>query len=222
MNRTVLLTLVCQTLSACSGKTSDMPDLEVSLDTAGLEQEIDHTEVVYNWLMGDFDSSEQAYDDPAYFAVSLRACEAVVEELGQYVLYVEQAMLDDLERPYRQRIYSVESAGDIIASRVFTMRDDVMREMVGACDSTEPPVFKFASLEERKGCAVLLTPEDGNQYRGGTEGEECESSLGDASYATSKVVLSERTIESWDQGWTASGTQAWGARSGPYIFKRQQ
>ena len=222
MNRATVISLSCLTLSACSGDAGVMPDpdLDVSLDTAGLVQEIDHAETVYAWLKGDFDSSEQSFQDPAYFAVSLRACEAVVEELGQYVLYVEQAMLDALDRPYRQRIYSVESTSDRIASRVFTMSDDPSRQMVGACDWPEPPVLKIQSIEERKGCTVFLIPDGDDQYRGGTEGEACESALGDASYATSQVVLSERTIESWDQGWTDAGTQAWGARSGPYIFKR--
>lgn len=220
MSRNLITMISLQTLVACGGDAGELPDLDVALDTAGLEQEIDHAEVVYTWLKGDFDSSDQARMDPSYFPVSLRACDATVRGLDGRILYIEQAMMDALDRPYRQRIYSVEEAEGQVMSRVFAIRDGIARQVVGACDQSNSLVLTIDDIEERRGCEVLLAPEGDEYYRGGTVGESCQSSLNGASYATSDVLLTARAIESWDQGWMASGEQAWGAMAGPYIFKR--
>lgn len=226
MQRMVTFTLALTTLIACSEDPGegpgDVPALDLSVDTASPQEELDHAEIVYSWLKGDFDSSAQAEEDPTFFAVSLRSCDAVVPGLGERVLYVEQAMMDGLDRPYRQRIYSVEAVDDQVVSYVYAMSDALNFELTGACDGAEPPELSMDDIEERTGCAVWLTPEGEESYSGGTEGQECKSTLGGASYATSRVVVSARAIESWDQGWMASGEQAWGAVSGPYRFDRAQ
>lgn len=223
MTRILITTLALHTLTGC-GDDGSTPELTLSLDTAGLEQDerIDDADIVYSLLNGDFDSSEQASVDRAFFPVSLRSCEAIVEGLGERVLYVEQAMMDGLDRPYRQRIYSVEEAEGRVVSRVFAMDDSLNRALIGACDDDTAPVIQLRDIEERKGCGVWLTADQDGVYRGGTEGQDCESSLGGARYATSKVVLYEGAIESWDQGWASADEQVWGAVSGPYIFKRSK
>ena len=57
------------------------------------------------WLSGTFDSSEQAAEDYSYYAVQLVACPVEAPELGANVLYIEQALADTPEDPYRQRLY---------------------------------------------------------------------------------------------------------------------
>jgi len=61
----------------------------------------------------------------------------------------------------------------------------------------------------------------GDHFEGGTVGEGCESTLSGATYATSEVTLDASTLESWDRGYDAEGTQVWGATAGPYVFDRK-
>ena len=70
--------------------------------------------------------------------MSLRSCEAIVEGLGERVLYVEQAMMDALDRPYRQRIYSVEEVEGRVVSRVFAMDDSLNRARLQERAMTTP------------------------------------------------------------------------------------
>ena len=73
-------------------------------------------------------------------------------------------------------------------------------------------------LEKREGCGVFLSKEKNKGFEGLTQDDKCKSTLRGASYATSKVWISQDRIESWDQGFDAKGEQVWGATKGPYIF----
>lgn len=172
-------------------------------------------------LSGRFDSSAQAAADPEHYkAVQLHTCVVLAPELGPRVLYIEQAMLEQVRAPYRQRLYVIESGpGGSVVSRVFELRDP--KPSVGLCDAPAAPRrFAAAEVEERVGCRVELV-RAGEVYRGGTTGKSCTSSLAGASYATSEVSVTTRTIESWDRGFDASDHQVWGARVGPYRFERR-
>ena len=131
------------------------------------------------------------------------------------VFQVEQAVTKMLDKPYRQRIYHVTHRPDgIFESAVFTLSDE--KAAVGAwknpaaLDGLDPQ-----DLVARNGCAVLLKKE-GKTFTGATDGNTCESNLRGATYATSKVTITKKGINSWDQGFDAAGKQVWGATEGPY------
>ncbi len=169
-------------------------------------------------LTGRFDSSAQAATDDAYRDVSLTTCPVQAPELGEQVLYVEQAISDSLDEPYRQRIYVLGLDGaDTVVSRVYALRDPAAA--VGACDAERPLVIGPDSVEERDGCAVHLRWQHGT-FEGSTRGDACSSGLRGAAYATSRVVVQPDRLLSWDRGWAAPGEQAWGATAGPYRFER--
>ncbi len=192
---------------------------EPNTDTAEEVAVVDPATEVFNLLQGDFDSTAQASDNPTYLEISLKMCAFEMPELGPQVLYVEQAALNDINNPYRQRIYLVEEVDGRIASHVYAMETGVESDMVGACDDPASISINIDQTVQRLGCTVWLEA-DGNGYAGGTEGTECTSSLGGAAYATSVVRLSENMIESWDQGWDRDGNQVWGATTGAYVFDR--
>lgn len=172
-------------------------------------------------LSGRFDSSAQAAADPEHYkAVQLHACVVLVPELGPRVLYIEQALLEQVRAPYRQRLYVVEPGPDgSVVSRVFELRDP--QASVGLCDAPGGPRrFAASDVEERQGCRVQLVP-TGDVFRGGTTGKSCTSSLAGASYASSEVTVTPRTIESWDRGFDTGDHQVWGAQTGPYRFERR-
>jgi len=176
---------------------------------------------VQRLLTGRFDSSAQAERSPSYYAVQLAICPALAVELGPRVLYVEQALMDQLDQPYRQRLYVVEPGPDPqveAVSRVFELA--APEQFVGRCALDEAIPVEASETLERDGCTVELAWID-DHYQGSTPGTACESDLHGASYATSEVELYPDHIRSWDRGFDAEGEQVWGATEGGYLFERR-
>jgi hypothetical protein len=177
---------------------------------------------LYDLLIGAYDSADQAARDAEFRTIHLAICPVDAPELGDRVLYVEQAAAEDLDRPYRQRLYIVEEgAGPGEArSRVFELRDPGAH--VGLCGRGERRRFAAAEAEERRGCAVTLVwrPE-ATAFVGATHGHDCASNLRGAAYATSEVRVEPGRLVSWDRGYDAAGAQVWGAVKGPYEFTRR-
>jgi hypothetical protein len=174
-------------------------------------------------LLGRFDSSAQAAADQRYFAVQLRACPLDVPALGAVALYVEQAMLETPDQPYRQRVYVLSATDDVVESAVFELVQP--ERFVGLCDLDDagraagsPGVDDVAVLP---GCSVLLAPGD-EGFVGSTDGASCLNDFRGATYATSEVTLTPTEIRSWDRGYDADDVQVWGAVAGPYVFVRQE
>lgn len=179
---------------------------------------VDDTARVYAALLGRFDSRAQSIRDPQYFAIQLLTCEVSVPDLGPRVMYVEQARMDALDAPYRQRLYVVEAEEGGVSSRVFEFNNPAM--VTGLCANPASADVRPKDLVERAGCAVHLRAV-GDHFEGGTRGQECESTLMGASYATSEVILRDDGLESWDRGFNAQGRQVWGATAGAYVFQRR-
>ena len=93
---------------------------------------------------------------------------ADVPALGPRVLYVEQARMDGLEAPTRQRVYVVDPGEPMESAaviRVFELA--VAGSSVGACGRAVRPRFTRDELVERVGCAMALRS-DGPVWRGAT------------------------------------------------------
>ena len=184
----------------------------------GVRLNNDPLERAFRFLIGKFNSATQAAANPSYFNVQLHACAVDAPELGERVLYIEQAMNSALNQPYRQRLYVVKDNGDgRVASVVYTINQP--ERYIGLCDRGTTAVFTPDEVAERIGCTVYLRL-SGQFFAGGTEGQACASALRGASYATSQVALYADKILSWDQGFDAQDTQVWGAVDGPYEFLR--
>jgi hypothetical protein len=173
------------------------------------------------YLTGRFDSTAQAAKDPSYFEIQVRTCKIDLPALGPRVLYIEQARMDTLAQPYRQRIYVLESGKDPakdVVSRIFELKNP--GKYIGLCDKDPMPAVPASQAEEKLGCSVFMAW-DGAQFVGGTEGQGCASSLNGASYTTSEVTLDAEGFISWDRGYDQGGKQVWGAVKGGYIFDRK-
>lgn len=188
--------------------------------------------LAFRFLTGRFDSADQAARDPAYFGIQLESCVVEAPDLGERVLYVEQARMDALDQPYRQRLYVLEATEQGARSRVFELASpDSAR---GACSRRRAPTFAPSDVIEREGCAVEMvregdrfvghTPDaawDGAKFAPKPGAPRCPSSLSGAAYATSEVTLDATGMTSWDRGFDAQGKQVWGARKGAYEFVRR-
>ena len=171
-------------------------------------------------LTGRFDSLDQSLEDPTYYDVQLQACVVEAPELGDNVLYVEQALLSNVGSPYRQRLYVLSAdSSDTVRSVIYTLSNE--SSLVGLCNRDEVASFEVGSYEEKVGCDVVLIY-NGVGFDGSTDVGSCPSDMNGATYATSVVSTSPDEITSWDQGWNASDQQVWGAVDGAYVFKRRE
>lgn len=170
-------------------------------------------------LTGSFSSEQQSIDDEEFFHIVLHMVPIWVDRNDGPWLYVEQAVAEASERPYRQRVYKLEQReGALLVSRVFTFPDPMAHS--GAWESDAPLAsLSPDDLEERDGCAIFLTW-DGDSFVGSTDANNCKSTLRGASYATSEVDLHSDRLITWDRGFDQSGEQVWGAVKGGYIFDR--
>lgn len=175
-------------------------------------------ESLYAAMQGSFNSEKQSLADSTYYNISLHMY-PIWKDRGNW-LYVEQALNSMQNKPYRQRIYEVKrNEKGQLASYVYAIPNDSL--WIGKWKT--PSAFdalKTNELIEREGCEVILQKQNKNMYSGKTETGTCESSLRGASYATSQVKISSKTIESWNQGFDKDGKQVWGATKGAYVFDK--
>ena len=174
---------------------------------------------LFNLMQGSFNSEKQSIADSTYFNISLHMY-PIWEDKGKF-LYVEQAMNDAQDKPYRQRIYEIKMDDDNTFSSVIHMVPDAAA-WVGKWRT--PEAFDSLDVDKvmlRKGCDVQLKRLGDNHYKGATQNYTCKSTLRGAVYATSEVEITEDKIISWDRGFDAEGNHVWGAVTGGYIFDKQ-
>ena len=178
----------------------------------------DGAAALFELMQGSFDSSEQAAQDSAYYAISLHMY-PIWPERGQY-LYVEQALAAMQDKPYRQRVYALRSVGDgVVESHVYKIPGDSL--WVGKWRTPEAfEVLTLSDLEHLEGCEVRLTQVGEGHFSGATGDQSCPSVLYGASYAQSQVDVKPDRVESWDRGFDAEGNHIWGAEKGGYVFLR--
>ena len=183
---------------------------------------VDVVQKFMDYVEGHFDSGIQAKNDPDYYEIHLQMCSVEAPELGRHVLYVEQAIATSLEKPYRQRLYVVESIGDHkIRSNIYELHEPEL--YIGGCAAKQRPTFASKDVKEKVGCHVDMRFQNQTQkFIGKTEEGTCSSSLRGARFATSEVVISSSVLESWDRGYDEEGKQVWGAEKGAYQFRKQQ
>lgn len=182
----------------------------------------DIVQTLADYLSGEFDSSVQASEDFQYYEIQLTTCRVDAPELGDHVLYVEQASMDSPGQPYRQRLYGLH--GDAGTGTAGTTIYELMEPgwAIGLCGDDEVATYAAGDVFERPGCGVVLDWDaDTEEFEGGTVGKQCLSDYGGAAYATSEILLTGDRIDSWDRGFDAFDSQVWGATAGPYRFDRR-
>ena len=169
-------------------------------------------------MTGSFSSTKQAQNDSTFYDITLHMYPIWEAQAGDW-LYVEQAVTQAQDKPYRQRIYQVKQTADgTFESVVYRLKDQ--DNFIGKWKTPEFfDQFDKSILEEREGCTVYLKKIGKEEYKGSTLEDNCGSTLRGASYATSIVTVKDGVIISWDQGFDADGKQVWGATKGGYIFE---
>lgn len=173
-----------------------------------------------NMMEGSFSSEEQSKNDTDYFDIRLHMKKIWPDRADGKWLYVEQAVADYSEKPYRQRVYCIIQTGsNSFESAVFTLNEPL--RFTGVWQNGNPlSGLTPDSLTVREGCTVYLTLINDTTFQGSTKDNNCLSERSGAKYATSEVIITKDEIISWDRGFDENGIQVWGAEKGGYIFKR--
>jgi len=177
----------------------------------------DDIDTLVQWMAGSFSSQAQALADTSYFDIRLEMVPIWKELNDGYWIYVEQAVADHLDRPYRQRAYHVtEQEGGLIKSEVYSIpeplrfagdwRTNTPLETLDWRTNTRRETLSPDSLEVHEGCGVILKRESDILFTGSTVDNKCLSTLRGAAYATSEVNVGPDRIESWDRGFDKLGT----------------
>ncbi len=175
---------------------------------------------LYKIMAGHYSSLEQSKADSSYFNILLKMAPCWKNKKGEYWLYVEQAMENSVDTPYRQRVYQLQLLNDsTITSTVYTIKDGA--KYYGEWKKKDPIAnLTSADLEVRKGCLIYIKKKKKNKFVGATNASDCESSLRGASYATTEVKIGKKSVISWDRGYDKADKQVWGAVKGGYKFKK--
>jgi CpeT protein len=173
-----------------------------------------------SWMSGAYSNQEQARNAETYAYVYLFMIPIWKERQDGYWFYIEQAMTDQLDQPYRQRVYHLSRVNkELIESKIYTLHDPGAfvraHENLAVLDQLTPEMIVM-----RPGCSVILRRLNPESFAGSTLGEGCPSELRGAMYTTSQVVINERQMISWDRGYDRGGKQIWGATMGGYVFTK--
>jgi len=168
-------------------------------------------------MQGSYTSEKQSIENKEYYNISLKMI-PIWKNKGHF-LYVEQAMFEKQNSPYRVRIYKLSQRNNEFVSEIYTLKNE--KEWIGKWKTPET----FATLAEneielKQGCEVILKKQTNDTFIGQTGEKTCPSELRGASYASSKVTITPSQILSWDQGFDKDGKQVWGAIKGGYIFDK--
>ncbi|HRE78372.1 MAG TPA: chromophore lyase CpcT/CpeT [Flavobacterium sp.] len=181
------------------------------------ENKASDLEYLVKIMQGTYSSEKQSITDEEYFNISLRMI-PIWKEKGNY-LYVEQAMFEKQESPYRVRIYKVSQRNNEFVSEIYTLKNE--KEWIGKWKTPEAfDTLSESDIELKPGCEVILKKQTDGTFIGQTGEKTCLSELRGASYASSKVTVTPTQILSWDQGFDKDGKQVWGAIKGGYVFDK--
>jgi hypothetical protein len=178
-------------------------------------------EVLVDYMCGSFDSKEQSEKDSSYFNIELEMIHIWKDRTDGPWIYIEQAVAESKDKPYRQRVYQIKQRSDgKIESIVYSIPDPL--RFAGDYQK-EFPLLRITpdSLLLKAGCEVVLYRADDGYFEGGTIDKNCSSDLRGASYATSEVMIDKDKMITWDRGFDENGNQVWGATKGGYIFKKK-
>ncbi|HIK13703.1 MAG TPA: chromophore lyase CpcT/CpeT [Leptolyngbyaceae cyanobacterium M33_DOE_097] len=172
-------------------------------------------------LTGKMDTTRQAASNPKVAKVQMTTCLLQQPEANQsrFLLYQEQALLEDLSKPYRQRFLEIspQPFSQTVRSRAFKPTNPTA--FVNFCDRPlVQRVFSPQDLGEAV-CSVFLK-RVGEDYVGVTPVTGCPANVRGAVRITNQITLRKDEMDTWDRGFDAKGKQVWGAQSEAYQFRR--
>lgn len=176
------------------------------------------------WLAGEFDNRKQAMDDPTWY-VPLRLWHRplIYPIRGHCALFAEQANFLDLDRPYRQRIFTIEPSDTQCAIQYWAFQDP--QRFRGAGMHPELLLDIQESVLEFLPTCRLTVSFAGNRFEAKPEPDTRCNFYADGQLR--QVILgfsvTEDSFWSYDRGvHPETGQSLWGALMGPYQYEKKQ
>lgn len=183
----------------------------------GCDKNDSDIDILLAWMTGSFSSEQQAKSDTNYFDIRLEMVQIWKDRSDGPWIYVEQAVADFKDKPYRQRVYRLVKENETLKSVVYSI-ENPLRFAGGYKNENALSQLTPDSLILRRGCAVILKKISVDTFQGSTNDKDCESNLRGSTYATSEVTIKSDRILSWDRGFDSNDDQVWGAEKGGYVF----
>jgi hypothetical protein len=193
-----------------------------SASNPALNQQV---EEVASRLEGVMDTSAQAAINSKAPNVRMTTCRIQVTDVASanadesIFLYQEQALSQDLSKPYRQRFLQLSPSlySQSVRSRSFKPANP--SAWTGLCNKpTADRTIQFKDLGNPV-CNVFLK-RSGNDYIGNTPIDGCPAKVRGAVRITNHIELRSIGMDTWDRGFDANGKQVWGARAESYQYRR--
>lgn len=175
---------------------------------------------VVNYLVGEMNTTAQAAENPKIAKVQMTTCEVSFPNSANSVyLYQEQAIIDQLNQPYRQRFLQIKPGADGRSIESKSYKPQNAHNLINFCNkSLTQRQLKQSDLGESV-CTVILTPIEGG-YLGETPPAGCPTTARGAVRITNTIILRPDGMDTSDRGYDANGRQIWGARDNFYQFRR--
>lgn len=190
-----------------------------AVSSKSLEQQVKDVAVL---LEGQMETSAQAKNSQTP-GVRMTTCRIQVTDAGSnptsIFLYQEQALTNNLSKPYRQRFLQISSSPSTQSVRSLSFRPTNATTFAGWCN--KPSVERTLKLGDMGTyvCSVFLKPA-GNTYIGSTPINGCAANYKGAVRITNRIELTPTGMNTWDRGFDADGKQVWGAKTESYQYHR--
>jgi hypothetical protein len=178
---------------------------------------------VVSHLVGVMDTSAQANANPKVSNVRMTTCKVQIADSTpksspSVYLYQEQALNENLNRPYRQRLLQIKPSADgkTVESKSYKLENS--QTIAGLCNKPERQRIIESSSIEKSVCSVFLKPSD-KGYIGQTPSQGCPANVRGAVRITNTILLHSQGMDTWDRGFDAKGEQVWGATEQSYQYR---
>lgn len=183
------------------------------------QKNADQLKELVSFFAGHFDSELQSSDDKNYFDIHRDVVQIWKNRKDGYWLYAEQAVSDQLNAPYRQRIHRFYQQDSILVSEVYAIPNSLRYS--GAHKFKKPlDELEKDSIHLLTGCEIYFRYDSG-KFIGRTHDRTCAGEIQGAAYATSELEVTPSQVTIWDRGFNKQGERVWGVAKGPYIFLRK-
>jgi hypothetical protein len=164
------------------------------------------------------DTSAQAKVNPERVNVRMTTCKIQsTDDPNSVYLYQEQALVDKLNQPYRQRILNIiPLKEDKVESRSYKLINE--KQFIGFCSKPEGDRLLTKSDLDSAVCSVFLRPVV-TIYVGETPSVGCPANVRGAVRITNRIILHNLGMDTYDRGFDAEGNQVWGAVNDSYQYR---
>lgn len=170
------------------------------------------------WLQGTYTTSAEAQKDTSRSDVTLRILQLWESRTDAYWFYVEQAMTNKQEKPYRTAVLRITEAEGKIESKNYKLPHKEFYYGSWKEPSNLSRKISDTSIAPDAICSIYFKRKNRKKFTGGTGEAKCPNSRKGAKYFTNECSLTESVFYSWDRGWSEDGKLVWGPEDKGYEF----